>query len=61
MAKKSSTDGFSAKEKKLFQEMLVSRNPNWHALQASYDNKQYKAGLKNCDILSERYPDHPGT
>lgn len=25
-----------------------------------YDDRQYKSGLKNADLLVERYPDHPG-
>lgn len=59
---KSSTDGFSAKEKKTFQDMLVNKffTTNIFLLQSLYDEKKFKLSLKNAEIMLERYPNHPG-
>ena len=43
------TKGFNPNEKKLFNQMLEL-----------YDNKSHDKAMKNCEIILENRPEHPG-
>ena len=48
MATTNATAGLATKERNLFNQMLQH-----------YDNKLYKQGLKNCELILQKHPDHP--